>query len=71
MLYDMFDAHCKATNRVAHRFAMLEAYTVQQLEWACEELEHLRSTMNRWAAETHDDLHKFREQLYKRRRDGV
>lgn len=68
MLYDMSDLHCKATNRAAHRLDMLERYTVQQLERACEELERNREAWYDWVAQTHDDLSKFRKELYRRKK---
>ena len=73
MLYDMFDTHCKGTNETAHRLDLLEKYVVDELEAAQEMLEKNRAAMYAWAADAHNDIEKFKEQLYKRksRRDGV
>ena len=68
MLYDLFDIHCKATNRAAHRLEQLEAYTVRELVGACAELEQNRNAWYDWVAQTHDDLSGFREELYKRKK---
>ncbi len=71
MLYDMFDIHCKGTNEIAHRLEKLEQYVVDELEAAKEMLEKNRAAMYAWAADAHNDIEKFKEKLYKRRRDGV
>ncbi len=66
MLYDLLDLHCKGTNQTAHELAMLERYTV-------DELEKCREAMHTWVDGVHKNITEFRGELYKRRprRDGI